>query len=92
MLTSTNTYWTLNPNQKVQSAMYSWKGPWQNVQLSYLASLHGTLHLYTYSNPLKQYNIQSVPWGKVNILGGHSIGYSKQKVYMYVSYSERFLR
>jgi hypothetical protein len=28
--------------------------------------------------------IQSVPGGKVNILGGHSIGHSKQKVYMYV--------
>jgi hypothetical protein len=26
--------------------------------------------------------IQSVPGGKVNIPGGHSIGYSKQEVYM----------
>jgi hypothetical protein len=32
--------------------------------------------------------IQAVPGGKVSILGGHSIGYSKQtKLYMYVSYS-----
>jgi hypothetical protein len=37
--------------------------------------------------------IQSVPGGKVNILGGHSIGHSKQKiVYVHVSYSERFPR
>jgi hypothetical protein len=37
--------------------------------------------------------IQSVPGGKLNILGGHSIGHSKQKsVYVHVSYSERFPR
>ena len=37
--------------------------------------------------------IQSVPGGKVNILGGHSIGHSKQKtLYEHVSYSERFPR
>jgi hypothetical protein len=29
-------------------------------------------------------DIQGVPEGKVNILGGHSIGHSKQKVYMYM--------
>jgi len=34
-----------------------------------------------------------VPGGKVNILGGHSIGHSKQKyLYEHVSYSERFPR
>jgi hypothetical protein len=37
--------------------------------------------------------IQGVPGGKVTILGGHSIGHSKQKsVYVHVSYSERFPR
>jgi hypothetical protein len=37
--------------------------------------------------------IQSVPGGKVNIPGGHSIGHSKQKsVYVHVSYPERFPR
>jgi hypothetical protein len=37
--------------------------------------------------------IQGVPGGKVNILGGHSIGHSKQKTsYEHVSYSERFRR
>jgi hypothetical protein len=37
--------------------------------------------------------IQSVPGEKVNILGGHSIGHSKQKnIYVHVSYSERFPR
>jgi hypothetical protein len=36
---------------------------------------------------------QSVPGSKVNILEGHSIGHSKQKiVYVHVSYSERFRR
>jgi hypothetical protein len=36
--------------------------------------------------------IQGVPGRKVSILGGHSIGYSKQKwiVYVHVSYSELF--
>ena len=34
-----------------------------------------------------------VPGGKVNILGGHSIGHSKQKtLYEHVSCSERFPR
>jgi hypothetical protein len=28
--------------------------------------------------------IQDVPGGKVNILGGHSIGHSKKKVWMYM--------
>jgi hypothetical protein len=38
-------------------------------------------------------NIPGVPGGKVNILGGHSIGHSKEKsVYAHVSYYERFLR
>jgi hypothetical protein len=38
-------------------------------------------------------NIQDVPGGKDNILGGHSIGHSKQKtLYEHVSYSERFPR
>jgi hypothetical protein len=27
-------------------------------------------------------NLQSVPGGKVNILGGHNIGHSKKKIYM----------
>jgi hypothetical protein len=38
-------------------------------------------------------HIQGVPGGSVNILGGHTIGHSKQKsVYLQVSHSERFLR
>ena len=38
-------------------------------------------------------HIQDVPGGNVNILGGHSIGHSKQKyLYEHVSYSERFPR
>jgi hypothetical protein len=41
----------------------------------------------------EQTNIQSVTGGKVNILGDHNIGHSKQKnVYVHVSYSERFPR
>jgi len=39
------------------------------------------------------WHIQGVPGGEVNILGGHSIGHSKQKFpYEHVSYSERFPR
>jgi hypothetical protein len=35
--------------------------------------------------------IEDVPGGKVNILGGHSIGHDKQKsTYVHVSYSEPF--
>jgi hypothetical protein len=38
-------------------------------------------------------SIQGVPGGKVNILGGRSIGRSKQKiVYVHVSFSELFPR
>jgi hypothetical protein len=38
--------------------------------------------------------VQRVPGGKANILGGHRIGYSKQKkiVYVHVSYFELFPR
>jgi hypothetical protein len=37
--------------------------------------------------------MQGTPGDEVNILGGHSIGHSKQKsVYVHVSYSERFSR
>jgi hypothetical protein len=42
-------------------------------------------------NKLNLFRLQNVPGGKVNILGGHSIGHSKQKiVYVHVSYSEPF--
>jgi hypothetical protein len=38
-------------------------------------------------------SIQGVPGGKVNILGGYSIGHSKQKtLYEHVSFSEQFTR
>jgi hypothetical protein len=38
-------------------------------------------------------SIQNVPRGKVSILGGHTVGHSKQKIiYVRVSYSEQFLR
>jgi hypothetical protein len=43
--------------------------------------------------PVETLVIKDVPGRKVNILGGHSIGHSKQKgVYVHVSYSERFPR
>jgi len=43
------------------------------------------------NNPWSQY--QGVPGGKVNILGSHSIGHSKQKCLPeQVSYFERFPR
>ena len=48
---------------------------------------------YVFFYILEFYNIQSVQGGKVNILGGYSIGHSKQKnVYEHVSYSQRFPR
>jgi hypothetical protein len=38
-------------------------------------------------------DIQGVPGGKVNIVGGHSISHSKQEsVYEHVSYFKRFPR
>ena len=41
----------------------------------------------------EQIAMQGIPGGKVNFLGGHSIGHSKQKcLYEHVSYSERFPR
>jgi hypothetical protein len=50
---------------------------------------HTHTHIYIYIHIY----IQGVPGGKVNILGGHSIGHSKQKTwYEHVSYSERFPR
>jgi hypothetical protein len=43
--------------------------------------------------PYHQPQIQGVPGGKDNILGGHSIGHSKRKaLHEHVSYSERFPR
>jgi hypothetical protein len=45
------------------------------------------------NNVLKIDIIQGVPRGKVNILGGHNIGHSKQKsVHVHVTFSEQFLR
>jgi hypothetical protein len=42
---------------------------------------------------LQGYDIQDIPGGKVGILGGHSIGHSKQNiVHVHVSYSELFPR
>jgi hypothetical protein len=44
-------------------------------------------------NTINSMIIQSVPGGNVNVLGGHSIGHSKQEsVYVHVFYSERFPR
>jgi hypothetical protein len=54
------------------------------MQLSY-SGINSTilwlpvLNLYTVTGRVGIYHIQGVPGGKVNILGGHSIGYSKQK-------------
>jgi len=42
--------------------------------------------------PFTSVFLQGVPGGNVIILGGHSIGHCKQKMYMYVSYSEQFPR
>ena len=51
------------------------------------------LYLTSHSGDVRFKHIQGVPGGKVNILGGYSIGHSKQKtLYEHVSYSERFPR
>jgi hypothetical protein len=39
--------------------------------------------IYSYRHMLKLY-IQNVPIEKANILAGHNVGYSKQKLYMYM--------
>jgi hypothetical protein len=45
-----------------------------------------------FEGKIKKY-IHSVPGGKVNILGDHSIGHSKKKnLYEHVSYSKQFPR
>jgi hypothetical protein len=68
-----------------------------STQDTYLEQIYSLL-LCTFSIPKASLNeisvrIQSVPGGKVSIPGGHSIGYSEQKiVYVHVSYSERFPR
>ena len=50
-----------------------------------IKSIYIYIYIYIY--------IQGVPGGNVNILGGYSIGHSKQKtLYEYVSYFERFPR
>ena len=50
------------------------------------------IYYHNWSN-ISTIHIQDAPGGKVNILGGYSIGHSKQKtLYEHVSYSERFPR
>ena len=54
---------------------------------------HTHIYTHTYIYVCVYVCIQVVPGGNVNILGGHSIGHSKQKcLYEHVSYSERFPR
>jgi hypothetical protein len=61
-----------------------------NVLLCVIYQLNFTVFMYV--TQISRY-IQGVPGGKINILGGHSIGHSKQKcLYEHVSYSERFPR
>jgi hypothetical protein len=60
------------------------------LQLMNLMSLPSFSIYGTFTDVL---TIQSIREGKVNILGGHSIGHSKQEsVYVHVSYSEQFPR
>jgi hypothetical protein len=62
-----------------------------NVPFSKLASytpIYDLKYLFVY--------IEGVPGGKVNILGGHSIGHSEQKVHMYMcpipnGYQDRYI-
>jgi hypothetical protein len=43
-------------------------------------SIQATVRTYIYSHT----DIKNVPGGKVNILGGHTMGHSEQKLYMYM--------
>jgi hypothetical protein len=53
---------------------------------------HGIV-ISTWARLANTFHIQAVPGGKVNILGGHSIGHSKQKrVNVQVPFSEWFPR
>jgi hypothetical protein len=59
--------------------------PMQNPPISHVHSLHVAMYIYIY--------IQGVPGERVNILGGHNTGDSKQKyMYLYVFFSKRFPR
>ena len=50
-------------------------------------------YVYVYGSVIVVVCMCTYTGGKVNILGGHSIGHSKQKcLYEHVSYSERFPR
>jgi hypothetical protein len=63
---------------------------WLNLDNSKGHSVHEDFASVSVRNSI---NIQGVPGGKVNILGGHSIGHSKQEsMYVHVFYSERFPR
>jgi hypothetical protein len=70
--------------------------PYTVVLISYVSLLNLTLYLLrvSYKSILFFLNfIQNAPGEDINILGGHSIGHSKQKIiYVHVSYSERFPR
>jgi hypothetical protein len=45
---------------------------------------HVTSFVVALRQKRRKIDIQGVPEGKMNNLGGHSIGYSKQKMYMYM--------
>jgi hypothetical protein len=56
-------------------------------------SVHPQEDLYVQFYGIFYAAVYGVPGGNVSILGGHSIGHSKQKsLYVHVSYSERFQR
>jgi hypothetical protein len=60
------------------------------VKTQNLYIIHLIILIFVFENPAG--GTHGVPGGKVNILGGHSIGHSKQKsIYVHASYSERFL-
>jgi hypothetical protein len=69
-----------------------------DVDRRYLKTLHnfvaknfGVVKLWSSGFDILYPDVQGVPGGKVSILGGYSIGHSKQKsVYVHVSCSERF--
>jgi hypothetical protein len=59
--------------------------------LALICTTEGTKEIIINTVRTSQY-MQSVPGGYVNILGGHSIGHSKQKCIIHVPCSERIPR
>jgi hypothetical protein len=87
-------YWTPSNDGDVFSLhFFFWKNKTRLMRSTCCLSVCVPPLLFIGNKPSLLFIIQCVPGGEVNILGGHSIGHSKEKtVCIHVSYSERFPR